>query len=79
MGIVFMLDNDNWTEQNRIKHAKKQVRRIEQNVGMGVIILNEKKWNGLKAYEKGLVFYTKTVNMMDFRRKNKLKQLITDV
>lgn len=73
-----MPDNDRWTEQNRIKYAKKQVRRIEQNDSIGAIILDENKWCGLKAYEKALVFYTKIVNLLDFHRRNKLKRLATD-
>lgn len=78
IGIVLVPDNVSWSEQNKIKYAKKQVRRIEQNDGIGAIILHEDKLCGLKAYEKALVFYTKLVNMLDIHRRNKLKQLAND-
>lgn len=78
IGIILVDDDDRWSEKNKIKYAKKQIRRIEHYNGMGAIILDERTWNGLKAYEKALIFYTKIVNMLDFHRRNKLKQLATD-
>lgn len=66
------------TEQNSLKHAKKWASRLQQNVDIGTIVLDENQWIGLKAYEKALVFYTKLVNTLVIHRKNKLKQLTKD-
>lgn len=79
IGIVPVPDKDGWTEQNRIKYAKKHASRLQQNADIGTIVLDENQWNGLKAYEKALVFYTKLVNTLVIHRKNKLKQLASDI
>lgn len=72
---VIMLKN---TGQYKIKNTKRQIRQIEQHDGIAAIIINESKWNGLKAYEKALIFYTKIVNTLQFHQRNKLKQLADD-
>lgn len=71
-------DNNQISEYKKLMVARKQSRRMERK-GISAIILEENKWSSLKAYEKSLVFYTKIVNMMEFYRKNKLKQLGRDL
>lgn len=78
IGIVPVPDKVGWTEQNRIKYAKKHASHLQQNVDIGTIVLDENQWNGLEAYDKALVFYTKLVNTLVIHRKNKLKKLASD-
>lgn len=70
--------NDQRGDFKKLTLARKQGHRMEKK-GISAIILEESKWNTLKTYEKSLVFYTKIVNMMEFYRKNKLKQLGRDL
>lgn len=72
VGIIWITDDtDEWSDRQKLSHAKKQARRMERK-GISAIIIEESKWNTLKAYEKSLVFYTKIVNMMEFYRKKQL-------
>lgn len=79
IGIVVVSDeNEQMSERNKLNFAKKQCRRLERR-GVASIIIEESKWNTLKAYEKSLVFYTKIVNMMEVFRKKKLTEIAKHV
>lgn len=75
IGIIVVSDEDDQrSNRNKLNFAKKQCHRLERK-GVASIIIEESKWNTLKAYEKSLVFYTKIVNMMEAFRKKKLSEI----
>lgn len=63
IGIVSVADSIR-SDRNKWKRAMEEVSRIE-DVGIAVIILDERKWQTLKAFEKSAILYSKIVELMD--------------